>query len=90
VVRMTAALRSEILPPSLPPIGLNREEAAAFIGVSTSLFDEMVKDARMPGPRLINSRTVWDREEVYLAFKALPHRESPALQPSKRDWSLMK
>jgi hypothetical protein len=36
----------------------------------------MVKDGRMPGPKLINSRTVWDRFALDRAFEALPDRDS--------------
>jgi hypothetical protein len=57
------------------PRGMSRIEAAAYIGVSPSLFDEMVKDGRMPGPKLINSRTVWDRLALDVAFSALPDRD---------------
>jgi predicted DNA-binding transcriptional regulator AlpA len=39
--------------------------------VSPSLFDEMVKDGRMPNPTRINARTVWDREKLDEAFVAL-------------------
>ena len=60
-----------ILPPSLPPRGLSREEAAAYIGVSPSLFDILVKDSRMPGPKRINSRVVWDRLKLDVAFEVL-------------------
>ncbi|MBN8967246.1 MAG: XRE family transcriptional regulator [Rhizobiales bacterium] len=58
------------------PRGLRRVDAAAYICVSPSLFDEMVKDGRMPGPRMINTRTVWDRLELDESFEALPHKES--------------
>jgi hypothetical protein len=60
-----------VLPQSLPPRGLSREEAAAYIGVSPSLFDVMVKDGRMPGPTHINSRVVWDRLKLDASFEAL-------------------
>jgi predicted DNA-binding transcriptional regulator AlpA len=60
-----------ILPPSLPPRGLSREQAAAYIGVSASLFDMLIKDGRMPGPKRINSRVVWDRLKLDTAFEAL-------------------
>jgi predicted DNA-binding transcriptional regulator AlpA len=63
------------LPLSLPPRGLSRTMAAAYIGVSPTLFDEMVKDGRMPKPKLINSRTVWDRFGLDDAFAALPSNE---------------
>jgi predicted DNA-binding transcriptional regulator AlpA len=53
------------------PRGLSRTEAAAYIGVSPSLFDAMVKDGRMPQPTAINSRRVWDRLKLDRAFEAL-------------------
>jgi hypothetical protein len=59
-----------------PPRGLSRIEAAAYVGVSPSLFDLMVQDSRMPGPKLINTRTVWDRFALDRAFEALPDRNS--------------
>lgn len=65
----------EILPPSLPPRGLSRVAAAAYIGISPSLFDIMVKDGRMPRPKRINARTVWDRKRLDEAFDALPDEE---------------
>jgi hypothetical protein len=67
--------RRQLLPLSLPPRGLSRVEAAAYVGVSPSLFDEMVVDRRMPGPKLINSRVVWDRLKLDEAFTALPDRD---------------
>jgi predicted DNA-binding transcriptional regulator AlpA len=54
------------------PRGLARVEAADYVGVSPSLFDQMVKDGRMPQPKRINSRTVWDRRRLDEAFEALP------------------
>lgn len=63
--------KSDILPNSLPPRGLNREQAAAYVGVSPSLFDEMVRDGRMPKPARVNSRTIWDRLKLDEAFSAL-------------------
>lgn len=58
--------------PHLPPRGLSRTQAAAYIGVSPSLFDMMVADGRMPGPKHINARRVWDRHKLDEAFDALP------------------
>jgi predicted DNA-binding transcriptional regulator AlpA len=63
-----------ILPTSLPPRGLSRVQSAAYIGVSPSLFDEMVKDRRMPPPIRINSRVLWDRLQLDEAFAALSDR----------------
>ena len=49
--------------------------AAAFIGVSPSKFDEMVKDGRMPKPKRIDSRRVWSRIAIEKAFARLPGDE---------------
>jgi hypothetical protein len=32
----------------------------------------MVADGRMPKPKRINSRTIWDRHQLDVAFSALP------------------
>ena len=63
--------RPDVLPSSLAPRGLSRVQAAAYIGVSPNLFDEMVRDGRMPKPTRINSRTIWDRVRLDEAFAAL-------------------
>jgi hypothetical protein len=68
----------DILPHSLAPRGLSREQAAAYIGVSPSLFDILVKDGRMPAPKRINSRAVWDRLGLDAAFAALPGNDGSA------------
>src|SRR3954468_14061126 len=52
--------------------GLSRVEAAEYVGISPSLFDELVSDGRMPGPKRINARTVWDRIRLDEAFASLP------------------
>jgi predicted DNA-binding transcriptional regulator AlpA len=59
------------LEPQIIPRGLSRPEAAGYIGVSPSYFDQMVKDGRMPQPIRIGSRVVWDRRELDEAFDAL-------------------
>lgn len=69
---MTVAKAATALPPSCPPRGLSRAQAAAYVGVGVSLFETMVEDGRMPQPKRINSRTVWDRVRLDEAFDALP------------------
>ena len=64
-----------MLPSSLQPIGLSRRQSARYVGVGTTLFDEMVKDGRMPAPKRINSKTIWHRQEIDEAFAALPSDE---------------
>jgi predicted DNA-binding transcriptional regulator AlpA len=62
-----------VLPHNLPPRGLSRVQAAEYVGISPTLFDEMVKDGRMPRPKRINSRVVWDVRQLDMAFSALPN-----------------
>lgn len=57
-----------------PPRGMSRTEAARYVGVGTSKFDEMVADRRMPKPRKVDGRTIWDRAELDMAFSDLPHQ----------------
>jgi len=59
------------LPLSLAPRGLSRVQAAEYIGVGVTKFDEMVDDGRMPKPKRIDGRTVWDRLKLNAAFDAL-------------------
>jgi excisionase family DNA binding protein len=66
------ASRKDVLPLSLPPRGLSRVEAAQYIGVSPTTFDQMVADGRMPKPKRIGRRAIWDRQQLDLAFFALP------------------
>jgi len=70
---------------TIPRRGLSRVEAAAYIGVSPSKFDELVADGRMPGARRIDTRKVWDIRELDLLFDALPHHDSPAVPNSWED-----
>ena len=43
-----------------------------YIGVSASKFDELVRDGRMPGPKRIDGRKLWDVHALDLAFDSLP------------------
>ncbi len=63
---------AQILPLSLAPRGLSRVQSAAYVGTGTTLFDEMVEDGRMPSPKRINSKTIWDRLALDEAFAGLP------------------
>lgn len=53
-------VRYDALPPNLPPRGLSRLASATYVGVGVTKFDEMVEDGRMPQPKCIDSRKVWD------------------------------
>lgn len=66
------ARKYSALPPGTLPRGLCREAAARYVGVSPTKFDEMVEDGRMPGPKKIDARRVWDRTALDLSFDGLP------------------
>lgn len=60
-----------------PRRGLNREEAARYVGVGTTKFDEMVGDGRMPKAKRIDGRVVYDVLKLDVAFDALPDDDAP-------------
>ncbi len=64
--------RTEVLARLPMVLGYSREEAAAAIGVSATMFDDLVRDSVMPAPRMLKSRRVWDVDELRASFKALP------------------
>ena len=64
--------RKDVLPLSVPKRGLSRVEAAEYIGISPTKFDQMVADGRMSKPKRIDGRNVWDRHQLDIAFAALP------------------
>lgn len=64
---------SEIRP--IPRRGLSREEAAMYVGVGATKFDEMVSDGRMPKPKKVDARKVWDVRKLDMAFEALPDED---------------
>lgn len=59
----------------IEPRGLHREEAARYVGIGVTKFDAMILDGRMPHPKLVDRRKVWDREALDSAFDALPSEE---------------
>lgn len=53
------------------PRGLNRVEAARYVGVSPGTFDKLVADGQMPNPKRVRSRLIFDKWEIDLAMSAL-------------------
>lgn len=49
---------------SIPRFALKRDEAAASLAISPSLFDTWVKEGKMPQPRKIGGVVLWDAEAV--------------------------
>ena len=66
--------RYDALPPGVLPFAVSREAAAALIGISASKFDMLVSDGRMPAPREVDGRVLWDVEEVRVAWRSFPRR----------------
>jgi len=59
--------------------GLSRLEAATYIGVGITKFDEMIKDGRMPKPFKIDDRVLWD---IRLLDEAVDH----LVEASRNEW----
>jgi hypothetical protein len=70
---MARAALSEIRP--IPRRGLSREESAMYVGVGATKFDQMVGDGRMPKPKMVDARKVWDVRKLDLAFDGLPDED---------------
>ena len=73
--RVTKSVSQKLVvskPRVMPIRGLNQNVAAEYIGVSPSKFDEMVQDGRMPPPKKIDRRRVWDIHQLDSAFDKLP------------------
>lgn len=80
------------LPPTLAPRGLSREEAAAYLGIGTTLFDDLVKIGSLPAAHKLRGAVRWDRLEIDAAFEKLP-RNGPDIadpgegEPEQDPWS---
>ncbi|MCI5078244.1 hypothetical protein [Oricola sp.] len=66
-------------PIAYPPRGMNRDEAARWIGVSTTKFDELIARNLMPRPKRIDGRVIWDRYALDAAFTDLPDQRVNAI-----------
>ncbi len=70
-------------PASYAPEGLSRAEAARYVGVSATTFDELVSVGEMPRPRRFRTvrRLVWLRRELDEALEDLAVDGAPAADP---------
>lgn len=65
------------LPLTLAPRLLKRETAAAYVSVSPTKFDEMVRDGSMPKPKRLNGRRkAWDVRALDAAIEDLPDADN--------------
>ena len=60
--------------PLYPPRWLRRVEAARWVGMSPSKFDQLVDDRRLPIPKTIDGIIVWDRYQLDSAMELLPDK----------------
>lgn len=51
---------------------MRRDDAAAYLGISTTKFDDWVAKGVMPGPKSQDRVKVWDRYRLDQAFESLP------------------
>jgi hypothetical protein len=61
----------------VPRRGLSREEAACTWAFRRASLTRLVQDKRMPGPRRIDARKVWDIRALDVAFDQLPFDGAP-------------
>lgn len=57
---------------------MSREIAARYIGVGTSTFDKLVADGRMPKPKRVGGRVIWDRWAIEGYFEDLEEAAAKA------------
>jgi predicted DNA-binding transcriptional regulator AlpA len=70
--------RQSALPLNLPPRLIGREAAAAYVSVSPNVFDDMVKEGRMPRAKRVTARrAAWDVRELDSAVDRLPEVGEP-------------
>lgn len=56
----------------IEPRGLSLLQSAHYVGIGPLLFVALMRIGKMPEPKLIGLRKVWDRHELDAAFEALP------------------
>jgi len=65
-----------------PRRGLSRAEAAAYVGIGTTLFDRMVADGDLPSGHRLHKRVVWDIRELDLALDQIFEKNAQAAEVS--------
>ena len=54
----------------------NRDEAAFYIGIGVTMFDDLVREGSMPKPVCIRSRKIWDIRALDLALDKLSGQDA--------------
>lgn len=67
---------------SLPRYALPRDEAAAAVAISPTLFDEWIRQGKMPAGRKRGGVVLWDAQEVWEYWcKVRDDGDAPAANP---------
>jgi hypothetical protein len=61
----------------IPRRGLSRTEAAIYVGISPTKFDQLVGDRRMPRAISVDGRKIWDIRQLDIAFDGLAMETEP-------------
>jgi hypothetical protein len=68
----------------IPRRGLSRVEAALYLGISPSKFDELRKSGRIGPPKILDGRKLYAVEMLDDFFDALPAEGDDAME----DWTV--
>lgn len=66
---------------TIPRFAVRREEAAASLGISPTLFDCWVNDGKMPRGRKIGGVVLWDTEAIRECWARLRDSEDDGSNP---------
>lgn len=50
-----------------------------YLGIGTTVFDELRASGQIDAPRIIKGRKLWDIRDLDMAFDALPREDAPAV-----------
>ncbi len=74
---------------SLPRFALRRDEAAAALAISPSLFDNWIHDGLMPEGRKIGGVVLWDAELIRAAWQSLNERATKSVDDGENPFDNM-
>lgn len=57
--------------PHITPRGLNRQQAASYVGIGESFFDKQIALGVYPPPTRLGIRKLWDKQQLDLAMDRL-------------------
>lgn len=62
---------SRAAPITWMPLALCRDAAAETLSIGTTMFDELVKDGKLPKPKRLKGRVLWDSRRLAEAWDAI-------------------